>query len=523
MNADGARSLRPFSRGLVWAWTASEAASFDARSIEEVGVPQPVLMENAGRSAALVARALVPGRAAVALVGSGNNGGDALVALRSLAAWGCRTTAILTADRPSDDPLLHGWDLPVHDDTDLDDEELERQLSAADVVLDGILGTGVQGAPRTRQARVIEILNRSGTPVVALDIPSGADASTGATPGAVVDASLTVSFGAPKIGTLLHPARAHAGRHVCVEIGFPPLGQEHASALVVTPAWARSRQPKRSADTHKNRVGRVVVVGGNVGMAGAAILAGQAAFRAGAGLVQVVTAVENRDAVHAALPEAIFVDWGDEAALEAALTDADAVAVGPGLGTDDGAAGVLRRATGTGGAPLLLDADALNLAARDVVDLKGLGDERAVLLTPHPGEMARLLDDGDGRPPTEVARIAAERFGCTVLLKGAPSVVAGPDEPVTIDTQSSSDLAVAGMGDTLSGVCASFLAQGLTPSEAGALGLYVSGRAARVAGRGAGLVPSDVAERIPDILVEEGEPVTDLELPFVIFDADAAR
>lgn len=503
--------------------TASEAAAFDRRSIEEVGVPQPVLMENAGRSAALVARALLPGREVVALVGSGNNGGDALVALRSLAAWGYRVTALLTADRDEEDPLLHGWDVPVQRDEALNDDELERRLASADFVIDGILGTGVHGAPRDRQARVIEILNGVETPVLALDVPSGVDASTGAVPGAVVEAEVTVSFGAPKLGALLHPALAWVGRHVTVEIGFPPLGPGDASAFAVTPEWALARRPIRGTDTHKNRVGRLVVAGGSVGMAGAVILAGQAAFRAGAGLVQLASPVENRDAVHAALPEAIFVDWSDQAALATALDEADAVAVGPGLGTDEGATEVLERVVRQGEAPLLMDADALNLAARGAVDLREVARNRPVLVTPHPGEMARLLEGTEGRAPPDVARSAADHFGCAVLYKGAPSVVAAPGEPLAVDTQSSSDLAVAGMGDTLTGVCAAFMAQGLTPATAAALGLYVSGRAARTAGRGAGLVPSDVAGTLPDILVEEGEPATELDLPFVIFDADRAR
>lgn len=549
--------LRPFSRGSVRAQTASEAASFDRRAIEGSGVPQPVLMENAGRSAAMIARAIYRGSEAVALVGSGNNGGDALVALRSLVAWGWSARAVLVADRSADDPLLHGWPVEVSSDRDLDDDRLDALLRPADLVLDGVLGTGVRGAPRERQARVIERLNASGRPVVALDVPSGVDATTGGVPGVAVEASLTVSFGAPKLGALLHPAHARVGRHVAVEIGFPPLEPADASAIVATPAWARAHRPLREPDTHKNRVGRVVVVGGGVGMAGAVILCARAAFRAGAGLVQVASVDANREAIQCALPEAIFVDAGDDHALASALEEADAVAVGPGLGTDPAAADELRRVVERGGAPLLLDADALNLAAAGEIDLDGLAAGRPVLVTPHPGEMARLLDgvgahdraaagegggtdqasvagDGGGRRSRpETARLASERFGCAVLYKGAPSLVAAPDRPLAVDTQSSSDLAVAGMGDTLTGVCAALMGQGVDPATAGALGLYLTGRAARLADRGAGLVPSDVAQTVPEVLAELAETPgdeggagygdTDLDLPFVIFDADPAR
>lgn len=574
--------LRPFSRGPVPVQTADEAAAFDRRAIDAVGVPEPVLMENAGRSAALVSRALfMHGGTArrshpstVALVGPGNNGGDALVALRSFAAWGHPVRAVLVADRDPDDPLLHGWSVDVVTDEELDDDALGRLLADADVVVDGILGTGVKGAPRERQARVIRVLNgrRGGRGdgrdghrgvsdagpahrpmVVALDVPSGVDASTGAVPGEGVRADLTVSFGAPKLGALLHPAQARVGRHVTVEIGFPPMVDDDASAFLVTPEWVAERLPRRSTDTHKNRVGRVVVVGGGAGMAGAAVLAGQAAFRSGAGLVQIASVAENREAIHGALPEAIFVDVGDSAALGAALDEADAVAAGPGLGTHEAAAAVLGVVVGRASAPLVLDADALNLAAEGAIDLAGVAETRPVLITPHPGEMGRLMEadaaSGSDASSADIARAAVERFGCAVLLKGAPSLVVSPGGALAVDSQSSSDLAVAGMGDTLTGVCVGLLAQARgagdgggtssawaasatkanrlgAPAWAGASALYLSGRAATLASRGPGLTPSDVAERLPDAmgeLLEGGRSETDLDLPFVILDADPAR
>jgi hydroxyethylthiazole kinase-like uncharacterized protein yjeF len=521
---------RPYARGDVWAQTGPESAEFDAHAIREVGVPQPVLMENAGRGAALVLVRLFAPRRVVGLVGSGNNGGDALVALRTLAAWGVDVEAVLVADRPSDDPLLHGWPLQVSRDTDLTDTAWGGLLAEADVVVDGILGTGVSGVPRERQAVVIRRVNANGVPVLALDVPSGVDATTAAVPGAAIQATATVSFGAPKLGALLHPGRARVGRHVTVEIGFPPLSASDASGCVVTPGWARSRLPRRSTDTHKNRVGRVLVVGGGVGMAGAVVLAARAAFRSGAGLVRVCTTEENREIVQSALPEAIYVGV-EEGAVEEAIGHSDAIGVGPGLGRSDSAGTLLRRVASSGSAPLVLDADALNLVAEGVVDLSEIAAVRPVLITPHPGEMGRLLGPpaggamGEGPSVDRLGQLseAVERFRCVVLYKGAPSLVSGPEGPILVDTQSSSDLAVAGMGDTLTGVCVSLVAQGVEPHAAGALGLYLSGRAAALAARGSGLTPSDVADRLPDALSEATEPVTDLDLPIVIFDADAAR
>jgi len=264
-------------------------------------------------------------------------------------------------------------------------------------------------------------------------------------------------------------------------------------------------------------------------MAGAVVLAARAAFHSGAGLVRVCSAPGTRDAIQAALPEAIHLERGDVSALDDALANSDAVVVGPGLGTDHDARSTLTQVTESGSTPLLLDADALNLAALSVIDLAAIGASRPVLITPHVGEMSRLVAEEEwgaeataaGRVST--ARAAADRFGCTVLFKGAPSVVAGPGGPITVDTQSSSDLAVAGMGDALGGVCGALLAQGVEPVTAGALGLYLSGRAARIAGRGAGLTPSDVVRWLPEALTEAGASSTDLDLPFVTFDADPAR
>ena len=521
--------LRPFARGDVRAPSADQAVALDRRAIDEVGVSQPVLMENAGRSAAAVLERTFPQGPVVGVVGSGNNGGDALVLLRTLGAWGREAQAVLVADRPADDPLLHGWPVPTTTDAELDEKGWTSLLGGAAVVVDGVLGTGVKGAPRERQAAAIRRINACGRPVLAIDVPSGIDASTGAVPGEAVEADVTVAFGAPKLGTLLHPARARTGRLVAVEIAFPPWGAEESCARVVTPSWAHARLPRRGSDTHKKAVGSVLVVAGQPGMAGAAILAGKAAFRAGAGLVRVCSAPENRAAVHAALAEAIFVDGSDAAALAAALAESDAVAAGPGLGTGSTGGALLAAVVEGAHRPTVLDADALNIAAAGRLDLAGLAASRPVLVTPHPGEMGRLLEAGEPARPSEAAhpearaRAAAERFGCAVLLKGAPSVVAAPGEALLVDSQSTSDLAVAGMGDALTGVCAALMAQGLGPREAGAVGLFVTGRAARIAGRGAGLVPSDVIRWLPDALTERGDGMTDLDLPFVIFDADRAR
>lgn len=257
-------------------------------------------------------------------------------------------------------------------------------------------------------------------------------------------------------------------------------------------------------------------------MAGAAILAARAAFRAGVGLVRVCSVPENRAALHAALPEAIYVDATDEDAVRAAVEESDSVAAGPGLGTAMAAVDLLGAILEGPRRPLVLDADALNLAAAGAFDLAEIGRSRPLLLTPHPGEMGRLMKPGDADPAT-AARAAAAAFGCAVLLKGAPSVVASPGGALVVDTQSSSDLAVAGMGDALSGVCGALMAQGLDAAPAGSVALYCTGRAAWLAGRGVSLTPSDVIRWLPEAIAEGGGAVCDLDLPFIVYDADRAR
>lgn len=519
--------LTPFGAENVPVLTGRESAAFDAYAISELGVPQPVLMENAGRSAALVAHRLFPDGRVVAFVGAGNNGGDALVLARTLRAWGRNVAVVLVADRPTDDPLLHGWDVPVLTDAALDASEgWGSFLEGAALVVDGVLGTGVRGVPRERQAAAIRRMNQAGRPVLAIDIPSGVSADDGSAAGEAVRAGVTVTFGTPKLGTLLHPGRACAGRVVAVEMAFPPMEGRAFVGQAVTPLWAQARLPERPKDTHKNAVGRVLVVAGRPGMAGAAVLAVRGALRGGAGLVQVCSPVENREILQSAVPEAIYVDPDAEGALETALAQAHAVVAGPGLGTDESARALLERVLDGPGATLVLDADALNLLAGRAPERIGALAPRPVLVTPHLAELSRLTrrEADDLKADRAGAALgAAESLGCTVLFKGAPSLVARVGRPLLVDTQGSSDLAAAGMGDVLAGVCGAMTAQGLEPAEAAAVALYVSGRAAVLTGLGPALTPGDVVEALPTALRERGAGVSDLALPFVVFDLPAAR
>ena len=530
-----ATPIRPYGRRAVWAPTGTEATAFDRMAIREKGVPQATLMECAGRSAAQVLDRLFPRGDVVALVGAGNNGGDALVLLRTLRSWGRRVKAVLVADRPDEDPLLHGWQLPILSDGKVgvgnhpaEGNAVSAALADTVVVVDGILGTGIRGAPRARQARAIQEINRSNRPILALDSPSGIDTDTGRIAGDAVRAHVTVALGWPKLGTLLQPARANVGRLIAVEIGFPPARPRAFGAAAVTPAWASAMRPVRDPAAHKNRVGVLMLVAGRSGMAGAAVMAARGALRAGVGLLRVVSAAENREIIQGSVPEAVFVPVDDLGAVRDAAAASDAVAAGPGLGR--GAEGarsldIVREAAP--GCPTVLDADALNLAASgDGPSVDAWAQGREVLVTPHLGEMRAL----SGKPAGTIAddrmtaaRAFARRTGATVLLKGLPSIVVPPRGTCRVDTVGSSDLAAGGIGDVLTGVAGALLAQGAGVDTAGALALYVTGRAAARADRGRALTPSDAIESLASVWDESGPGHTDLDLPFVVFDQDPAR
>ena len=342
-------------------------------------------------------------------------------------------------------------------------------------------------------------------------------------PGESVKADVTVAFGWPKLGTLLHPGRERCGRIVAVEIGFPP-GGAAGWAQLVTAGWAFAQLPRRPAATHKNEVGTLALVAG-AKMAGAAVLAARSALRSGAGIVRVCTSGESGEIV-ASVPEVIFVDAADDRALRDAVERSAALAIGPGIGVGSRARRQLEVALGAlGSRPAVIDADALTLLA-------GGGAKRVALpagcvVTPHPGEMARLL----GRPVADIQsdRIAAatgfaRSHRVATLLKGTPSIVAGPEGELLVAAhEQPSALAVAGMGDVLTGAVGSLLAQGVAPVTAAGLALHLTGAEATRDGLGPALTPSDAIEAIPRALAARASGATDLPFPFVTFDQRPSR
>ena len=495
--------------------TAAEMQRWDAGAIEKGGIPGRVLMESAGRAAARVLHELYPTGRVVAAVGRGKNGGDAVVLLRSLLAWGREVAAFPVGDGPLPSELLHDWKVPVLAG------DAGEAFRDADVLVDGILGTGATGAPREREAAVIRALNDAPAPIVALDGPSGIDLTTGAAAGEAVRAEVTVTFGAPKRGLVLFPGREHAGRVVAVEIGLPPIPRGGASAAIITPEWAFGRLPGRAPSGHKGGSGTLAVVAGHPGMGGAAILVAMGALRAGTGKVRSVSHEANRVPLQVTVPEGLFVDR-DGDGVEGVLESADALVVGPGMGTDERAIELLRLALRVATGPLLVDADAITLISRDPDLLSGAPVER-IVLTPHPGEMGRLAGKDTKEivaDPFAAAEEVAARFGCAVLLKGSPSLVAAPGEPTLVNVAAHSGIATSGMGDTLAGVIGALLGMGAAPREGAAIGLLLAGRAAEAAGLGRSILPRDVAEALPGVFAD-ASPFGSLRLPEVRLDLPA--
>jgi ADP-dependent NAD(P)H-hydrate dehydratase / NAD(P)H-hydrate epimerase len=361
-------------------------------------------------------------------------------------------------------------------------------VEQADVIVDALFGTGFHGEPREEAAATIERINAAGAPVVSVDVPSGVDASTGEVAADAVRANLTVTFHGRKVGLAVAPGLFRAGEVAVADIGLDSQETEHRLAT----AAILSLVPRKQAEDSKYSAGSVLVAGGAPGMTGAVCLAAEAAFRADAGYVAVAVPEQSLPVVEAKLLEPVKVTWAD--GLTAA-EKADALAIGPGLGRSAAAKALRDELIAAGGQALVLDADALH-------ELEpGDWGARAVL-TPHAGELGRLLGESSGwvgAHRLEAARRCTERFGCVCLLKGADTIVAAPGQGVLVYLSEAPGLATAGTGDVLTGILASFLAKGLEPRLAAAAAATAHGLAARSSSQ-RGLIARDVIAALPGVL-----------------------
>ncbi len=489
----------PSPPDLIYSTAAVRAA--DRYAIEELGIPGYALMTRAAEAALAVLRAQWPlARRLLVLCGPGNNGGDGYVLARRARAAGLDVTLCAPAGPPAGGDAARAagdwhraggaavaWDAGLP--------------ALAEVVVDALLGTGLARGIGEPLAGVIDAVNAAGRPVLALDVPSGLDADTGAIHGTAVRASVTVTFVGRKPGFFLGHGFEHVGRLVCDELGVPAAafaGREFALRRLTTRALgALLRRRPRTA--HKGTNGRVLVIGGGPGMPGAALLAGTAALRAGAGLVTVATWPAHAAAIAAARPELICIAAEDPDSVTAAIATADVVAIGPGLGQSAWAARLVTAAFASA-RPVVVDADALNrLAAHP-------SRSAHWCLTPHPGEAARLLGlDAAGVQADRLAAVhgLVARYGGVAVLKGAGTLIAAGDGAPWVCERGNPGMAVAGMGDVLTGVIAAIAAQQPDPSAAlgqsAAVGVLVHALAGDLAARGGerGILASDVIALLP--------------------------
>ncbi len=478
-------------------YSVAQVRGFDAYAIRELGVPGYTLMQRAGEAALHVLRTRWPTALRIAIVcGGGNNGGDGYVLARYARAAGLEVSVCAA----SDPGLLQGDARRAADDFRAGGGEVRplaaAALADADVLVDALLGTGARAPLRAPMLAAIAAMNGAGVPILALDLPSGLDGDRGVALGAAVRADATITFVAPKAGLFLGDGPDFAGRVLCDALELPPpagAGSEPVMERIDEAELARAL-PRRSRSAHKGDFGRVLVIAGGPGMAGAARLTGEACLRSGAGLVTVATAPENVTAIVAGRPELICFGARAAADVAAALATASVVAVGPGLGTGDWARAMLEAALASG-KPLVIDADALNLLAASA-----RSPLPQAVLTPHPGEAGRLL--GSSAAAVQADRPAAlrrlvELSGAVVVLKGAGTLIGAPGRTSALCTRGNPGMAAPGMGDVLTGAIAGILAQCRDPwlaARAGVVAHALAGDDLARQGGGRGLLALEVAE-----------------------------
>ncbi len=504
--------------------TSRQMQAVDRHTIEDIGIPGVVLMENAGRGVAEeILKKFSFGTTPRALVfaGKGNNGGDGYVVARHLLNNGWHVQTLVLAERDSvvGDAKVNlaalekcGGDICFV----TNEEQLKTILAESSeftVFVDALFGTGLTKELKGLYLCAIELINSQATPVVAVDIPSGIDASNGRILGGVVNAIMTVTFAYPKIGLVSYPGAECVGALVVIDIGIPAVVEKDipADCLLIDAVEACRLLPLRSSDGHKGTFGHLMVLAGSLGKSGAAVMTAESGLRTGAGLVSLACPESVHPSVAARAIEVMTLPLPESEgevslqafdALAALATGKEALAVGPGLGTGHEVCSLIDRLIQETSLPVVIDADALNVLSMNI-SLLQKQFSRQVVLTPHPGEMSRLTGlsvEAIQADRFNVARNFAMEHGVVLLLKGARTLIAAPDGRVCINTTGHVGMAIGGMGDVLTGVIGSLLAQGLTAFDAATLGAYLHGLAAdRLLGEfgEAGLLATDVMREIP--------------------------
>lgn len=498
--------------------TGKEMSLLDAGAQAEYGLPGLVLMENAGGAVADLIGNRFGDKARVCIVcGPGNNGGDGLVAARHLfllghevAVWLLTKEEIYQGDALVNLKAAKALGIALHFFQEEEPQTFSAALHHAEVIADAVFGTGFCGAPRVASSAVLQQINEAGRPVVAVDIPSGVEADTGAVPGEAVKAAVTITFALPKLGCLLYPGAAYCGELLIAPISLPVLGTPgKIERFLVEQADVRAILPVRSRIAHKGSAGKIAIIGGSPGFTGAPFLAARGALRIGAGLVTVLlpAGLPLTDKFPEVMTESLPADPSGGFAPEAAVAvrpwfdSVNVMAVGPGMGLGEGARTILSTLFASWQGPLVVDADGLNiLAAGGFTAVPAAG---TAVLTPHPGEMARLL--GITVADVEADRVgaalrAAERWKAVVVLKGVPTITATPSGRTWLNPTGDPAMATGGMGDVLTGAIAGLIGQGVPPETAAMAAVYLHGSAGELAvaaSGGPGILAGEVADLLP--------------------------
>jgi ADP-dependent NAD(P)H-hydrate dehydratase / NAD(P)H-hydrate epimerase len=501
----------------------------DRRTIEDIGIPSLVLMENAGRQAVAAMEAafedLATSRVGV-ICGRGNNGGDGFVVARTLAQRGVEASVFLLGsvaevrgDARTNLEILGNIGLTVVEITNAQEWELHfTEISECDLIVDAIVGTGFRGTLSGLLETVVADVNGLGVPVVSIDLPTGLSADSHAVESEAIEASMTVTLAAPKIPLVFPPADARAGDLVIADIGIPyPVIDELEGQYLELLTRERMRElvPVRAPESHKGDFGRVLIVAGSRGRTGAAHLAAVGAMRSGAGLVTVATPRSCLPIVAAMGPEYMTEPLEETAAgtIDFSALDqvlefkADVIALGPGLGQDPSTSAFVQGLVERAGVPLVLDADALNAFTGDPERLGGR-DGVDVVITPHPGEMARLLNtttEAIQKERLRHARQFAAAHRVHVVLKGNRTLVASPDGRAFVNLTGNPGMATGGTGDLLTGMLAAWFAQLLDAEAAAKLAVYLHGTAGDLAEADEGevaLTAGDISARLGDAVLE---------------------
>lgn len=513
--------------------TVAEMKNLEKTAIEEYGVPGIVLMENAGVEVARQIENIVgclENKKISVFAGTGNNGGDGYVVARHLHNQGAKVKVFIIGSKESvvGDALLNlqiitnmGIDiLEVVSQHDWD--KVKITLTFTDCLVDALVGTGFTGQLRENMVQAVECINKMNKSIIAIDIPTGVDGDTGQTKSVAVKASHTVTFALPKQGLLLYPGASYAGELYVADIGVPRvlLQDSRIQQNLITSRDARQMIGKRQPDAHKGSCGKVLVVAGSKGMTGAAALSAGAALRSGAGTVTLGIAETLHDIMEtkvtevmtSPLPEVLPGFLGNESFDEIYRLSLknNVLAIGPGLGRHEETMTLVRQVLVEIERPLVIDADALYALIHHT---SLLAEAKSVpVLTPHPGEMARLVGmtaEEVNQDRVYIARQAALEWGSIIILKGARTVVAFPDGEVYINSSGNAGMATGGTGDALTGIIAGFIGMGLSSHEAALAGVYIHGLAGDIVAKSGmiGMIASDLMKALPAAIfaVQENE------------------